>query len=629
MAIWMALIMAIAFIAGTAKTNTAAPGRTGDGNLTVDFPAGYTPTAGHFALIILYNDQGDGSTPTDWTEITGSPWGSATPKLCGFCKVLAGGESAPVTTISGSGTNVSHCANMAIYSGVDGTTPIDAVGTASAGDGTEMTAGGIDPPTDNAMALALCGLGDNHDAGGQTFGGSATGVTERLDGGTNQGNDSQVSMYDKLIASGATGNGYALTTTDPWVSVIIALKAAASNYTDSGTMTAAGVHAGADTAQRVDAGSMIVAGVATGSEVYGHTDAGSVVGIAVSTGMEVYGHTDAGSVVGAGVLVGADTAQRVDAGAMIAGALGLGSDQATSLDSGAMVAAGIVTGEDVCGFVDAGDMIAVGVSAGEDIYTPAGGDYTDAGTMAASAAIVGADLAATSDAGTAAGIAAGGGADFSATLDAGSASGLAIAGGVDVYARADPVNYLDAGTAVAIATASGIDSLGLIPVGPLTASLAGLRRVLAESADFQEFVGAGNQAEAEAKIHLFDFEAEPAALAADRSMATIWLADNFHMDVVAWGDRAMLDPGGDLVLELQAADEAPADRAEGVWAFLESIEKVLSALRDRAAADDYLTVRQVRFLWGPRRSPPQDDPSTGGYWHCGLVVSWGAGGGRA
>lgn len=236
--------MAIVFQVGTTKTNTAAPGRANDGDMTVDWPTGYTPTAGHFALIILYNDQGSGSVPTDWTQVTGSPWGSDTPKLQAFYKVLAGGESAPVTTISGSGTNISHCANMAIYAGVDGTTPVDAVGTASAGTGTPMTAGGIDPPTNNAMALGLCGRGDNESANSQTFGGSGTGVTEQLDGGTNAGNDSEVSMYDKLIASSATGDGSSTTSiTDPWVSVILALRPGLTAYTltvDPGSYTVNG-----------------------------------------------------------------------------------------------------------------------------------------------------------------------------------------------------------------------------------------------------------------------------------------------------------------------------------------------------------------------------------------------------
>jgi len=163
----------------------------------------------------------------------------------------------------------------------------------------------------------------------------------------------------------------------------------------------------------------------------------------------------------------------------------------------------------------------------------------------------------------------------------------------------------------------------LADTGSLTHGLFQLRRILAESADFQEFVGAADQAEAEAKIHVFAFEAEPPKLAADRANATIWLADDFGLDAIAWGDRTMLDPGGDLVLELQAADEAAKDRDAGYWAFVRWVDKVLIALRDRAGVSDYLAIRRISTLWSPRRSPPEDDPSTGGYWLCGLLVSWG------
>ncbi len=221
--------MAIAFGVGTGKTNTAAPGRTGNGPLTATLPANWVP--GDLAIIILYSDQGSGSVPSTWHEITGSPFGAGTEKLQIFWKFLGETESDPVTTISGSGTNISHCANVVTYSGVNPTTPISVIGTPSNGTGTPMTAGAITTTSGDQMVLGCCGRGDNEDASGQTFGGSATGVSEQLDGGTNAGNDSQVSMYEKLIAVSGTssGNGSADTSaTDPWVSVLIALKAAPS-----------------------------------------------------------------------------------------------------------------------------------------------------------------------------------------------------------------------------------------------------------------------------------------------------------------------------------------------------------------------------------------------------------------
>lgn len=210
---------------GTAKSTTTAPGRTGNGDLTISFPPSYTPTAGHFAAIFLYHDQGTGTTPSGgWAQVTGSPFGSGTEKLQIFWKVLAGGESDPVSTISGSGVNVSHCANMAIYTGVGS---IGAIGTASAGSGTPMTAAAITTTANNSIVIGVAGRGDNENSSGQTFGGSSTGVNERLDGGTDQGNDSQVSMADISIATSGTSSGaFSSTTsaTDPWVCVQLELK---------------------------------------------------------------------------------------------------------------------------------------------------------------------------------------------------------------------------------------------------------------------------------------------------------------------------------------------------------------------------------------------------------------------
>ena len=221
------------FNTATTKGTTAADsaggggGRTGNGDLTCTFPSGYTATAGHFALMIVYSDQGSGSTPSGWSAVTGSPFGGGTEKLDIFYKVLVGGESAPVTTISGSGVNISHCANMAIYTGVGA---IGAIGTASNGTGTPMTAGAVTTTANNAIVCACSGRGDNENASGQTFNASSSGVNERLDGGTAAGNDSQVSMADLTIATSGTSSGSASSTTsatDPWVSVVIELTPSA------------------------------------------------------------------------------------------------------------------------------------------------------------------------------------------------------------------------------------------------------------------------------------------------------------------------------------------------------------------------------------------------------------------
>lgn len=216
--------MAISFGVATAAGTSTAQGIGGNGSFTVTIPTGWS--AGQLGIIVCYLDQGTASINNSWNTVSGAPWGSSTPKLYAFYKFLQSNETAPTITISGSTGTLASCAAMMTFNGVSNSNPIEVVGTASSGTGTPMTAAGITTLSKNSWALGLCGRGDNESASGQSFGGSTTGVTERLDAGSAQGDDSQVSAYSKLIVSpGATGNGSATTSaTDPWVSVIIALK---------------------------------------------------------------------------------------------------------------------------------------------------------------------------------------------------------------------------------------------------------------------------------------------------------------------------------------------------------------------------------------------------------------------
>jgi hypothetical protein len=140
----------------------------------------------------VYNDQGDASTPTGWTEITGSPFGTGTVKLCVFTRVMWSGTTAPTTTISGSGTNIAHVAAIATYNNVDTVNIIDVIGTSSTGTGSPMTCGGVTTNYDSSWVVVFAGRGDNEDVNTQTINASATGVTERTDAGTNEGNDAML-----------------------------------------------------------------------------------------------------------------------------------------------------------------------------------------------------------------------------------------------------------------------------------------------------------------------------------------------------------------------------------------------------------------------------------------------------
>jgi hypothetical protein len=236
--------MAITFGVATAAGTTTGFGRGGDGTFTCTLPTSWA--VGQLAILLVYLDQGTASITTPasgWTEISGSPWGSGTPKLRAFYHFLITGDVDPVVTVSGSSGTLASGAAIATFNLVDTTTPIEVVGTASNGTGTPMTAAEISTLTDGAWVLGLCGRGDNEAASAQTFGGSATGVTERLDAGSSGGDDSQVSIYTKEITSyGATGGGSATTSaTDPWVSVIIALKPSSATVPTLTTSAASSV----------------------------------------------------------------------------------------------------------------------------------------------------------------------------------------------------------------------------------------------------------------------------------------------------------------------------------------------------------------------------------------------------
>ena len=209
-------------VASVTNINAGAQGISGNGDLVVTLPIGWA--AGQVALLLLYLDSGDGSTPSGWTEVTDSPFGSGTEHMCVFYRRLEVGDGNPTTTVSGN----SGCAAgaMMTFAGVDTAVPIEAVSADSQGTGTPMIAYSVNTVTAGAWAIGCCGRGDNEVAGSQAFGGSTTGVTERLDAGTNQGADAELSAYSKEIASvGATGEGTAVTNaTDPWVSVIVVLQ---------------------------------------------------------------------------------------------------------------------------------------------------------------------------------------------------------------------------------------------------------------------------------------------------------------------------------------------------------------------------------------------------------------------
>lgn len=214
---------AIAFVAGTAPAINAAPGLTGNGSYNVIIPAGCA--AGQTAVCAVYSDSGTIAGSSDWTQLTGSPWGAgALPRVAIFIKVLTAALDTCVITIAGTASGSASVGGVAVYSGVDPTTPVEVIGAGSRGTGTPMTATSIDLLSTNSLVIGVAGRGDNEACASESIG--AVVATERFDCGTNEGDDAMMNLYDRVVASAAaSGAGTSATSeTDPWVSVLIALK---------------------------------------------------------------------------------------------------------------------------------------------------------------------------------------------------------------------------------------------------------------------------------------------------------------------------------------------------------------------------------------------------------------------
>lgn len=213
--------MAVSF-----KGTTAAPGDlSGSGALTPAFPA--NATVGDLAFLFTYQDSGTASGPdaAGWTVATGSPYGAPNvPRAYLWYKRLAVGDTAPTVTTSGV-TAGDQCQALYItYSSQDAITPVEAASRGTAGTGTPAIGATVTPVSNNALLVCFVGRGDNETFSGWSIGGGT--ATSRGDWGAAAGADSEITIFDKVLASVASsGTATAVTSiTDPYVSVMVALS---------------------------------------------------------------------------------------------------------------------------------------------------------------------------------------------------------------------------------------------------------------------------------------------------------------------------------------------------------------------------------------------------------------------
>ena len=159
--------------------------------------------------------------------------------------------------------------------------------------------------------------------------------------------------------------------------------------------------------------------------------------------------------------------------------------------------------------------------------------------------------------------------------------------------------------------------------GPITGSVAGLMRLVAESSAFQTRTGSADQAEAERHVKRWDFRDQPELIQAARPFAAIWPASALDFQQFAGGDANYLAASGALVLLVTDQDPMPrGSREESGDDFAGWIDEVINDIKQNAGRDDRLTVHRMSFLQPLLHSPDWDDPSAGSYWDVFFLVEW-------
>lgn len=172
---------------------------SGTGALTVGAPA--STQAGDLELLFVESANQAITTPSGWTEVTGSPQFTGTAAAAGgvrlaiFYRILTGASTS--TSVADSG-NHTAAIKMA-FRGVDGTAPFDATSTTSvqASATTSATFPGITTVTNGAYVVQAVGL----DVDGNS--------TARVSGYTNANLTGLTELHDQTTAAGV-GGGFAI-----------------------------------------------------------------------------------------------------------------------------------------------------------------------------------------------------------------------------------------------------------------------------------------------------------------------------------------------------------------------------------------------------------------------------------
>lgn len=251
---WMGLILEIdaastAFTPSITNVGVGAQVASNTGNLAPAWPVGYTPVAGHYALLFIAGWSTDAggthpAAPAGWNLV--AQGGSTGPPFVNneiFQRFLQAGDSAPTVVLPADWINVAGggSAHIEVYAGVDTATPED-VGNTSGG----LAAGTTGTPTtrtsvtDHALHIVFMASGDDNALSLST----PNGFTDRASGASYQttlGADhaTAVADLDKSPAGLPTAPIFTQTANgaDLWAFIALALRPARAQV--SGTVTIA------------------------------------------------------------------------------------------------------------------------------------------------------------------------------------------------------------------------------------------------------------------------------------------------------------------------------------------------------------------------------------------------------
>lgn len=243
--------MAISFVGAGAQAVSTTSGNT----VTGAWPTGYTAIANDIAFLVVAGRHNNTtslapSTPSGYTQLATefSEAGTYDLQLTVFYKVLAGGESAPSTTVPAAYSTNSggmSCQTL-VYSGVDTTTPIDASAVVSDSAGATaatFTPTGVTTASANAMVVSFASTSDDNAINLS----SAQGFTLRISGAnydTTIGGDHSVGVADCIIATASTPTmptwNQSVNGPDYWAAITVSLKSGVTTVARTATSSATG-----------------------------------------------------------------------------------------------------------------------------------------------------------------------------------------------------------------------------------------------------------------------------------------------------------------------------------------------------------------------------------------------------